>query len=165
MNILIIDDDQMKYKYLTNGLLKADPTNVVRWQKDYEQATEYISRNAEYIDLILLDWCFPSDAMSRPQYAMGKSVLTYMNMMGLTNDVIICSSDMVSINKHEFPFVKGAICYWPDPSIFNQINEFLKSQEEDIEQKDTHIRSLRPKRPNECTGYKRRMSSQPWWQK
>ena len=163
MNILIVDDDQMKYKYLASCLMKDDPTNVVRWQKDYEQATEYIYRNAEYIDLILLDWCFPSDAMSRPQYAMGKRVLTYMNMMGLSNNVIICSSDMVAIDKSEFPFVKGAICYWPDFSVVNQIHEFLNPTEE--ETKDTHIRSLRPKKPNECTGYKRRMSSQPWWQK
>ena len=165
MRILVVDDDEMKYKYIAACLKKDNPENQIRWQKNYEEATEFISRNADYIDLILLDWCFPSDSYSRSQFAMGKRVLTYMNMMGLTNDVIICSSDMISINQTEFPFVKGAICYWPDYSIVNQIHEFLKPQEEIEEHKDVVIRSLKPKKPNDCSGYKRHKSSQPWWQK
>lgn len=165
MNILIIDDDQMKERFLASLLLKDNPENKIRWFDNYDDATQFIDRNRDYIDLILLDWCFPDYSASRPQYAMGRHVLTYMNANGYSNNVIICSSDVVSIDKNEFPFVKGAICYYPDKSIMNQINDYLNKSEDIEENKDNYVRSLRPMKPNECTGYKRRMSSQPWWQK
>ena len=161
MNILIIDDDPAKRALLTALLMKDNPENKVRWFDNLQGALLFINDNMDYIDLILLDWCFPPNDHSRPLYSMGRQVLHHMKFNGLNNKTIICSSDLVNVDTDEFPFVLGAIVYCPGIPIIDQINNLLNPQERIEDQ----VHSLKRKKQQPNTGYRRRMSSEPWWKK
>jgi response regulator of citrate/malate metabolism len=161
MNILIVDDDYNKIDYISLELEYNDSKNRIRSYSTLDAAISFIERNKDYIDLIILDWCFPKDSISRPQYAMGRALLSYMNFNDINIDVIICSSDTITINKEEYPFVKGAIVYNYSP-IMDQVEELLNPKPNKDKKNN---KSLKRKKTDPETGYKRRKSSQPWWQK
>lgn len=158
MNILIVDDDFNKINSITSDLLKKDPSNKVRYVTDYEQAVNYIYDNKDHIDLIILDWCFPPNSWSRGKYAMGRQVINNMRLSNILIDTVICSSDVINIEKDEYPFVLGSVVYCEGMNVVPLIYSKLNKTEE--------VESEQPKvlrRVKQDSGYKRKRSSTPWW--
>ena len=161
MNILIVDDDYNKINNITVDLLKQDPSNKVRYTTDYEQAVTFIMDNKEYIDLIVLDWCFPPNSWARSKYAMGRQVINNMKLSNIDIKTIICSSDVINIDKNEYPFVLGAITYCEGLDVGKYIYSYLDIGEEKEEEYIGQPKVL--KKVKEDIGYRRKKSSTPWW--
>ena len=161
MNILIIDDDYIKKEMLRFHLLNIYPDANIRWFNNYQDAIMFIDDNHDFIDYIVLDWCFPYSSSGRSKYGMGRQILAYMKMQNYDNKVIICSSDIVSIDDNEYSNVTGSIIYDGPDALHNSL---LNALNENKVKEDVKVRSLRPP-VQENTGYKRRKSSTPWWMK
>ncbi len=168
MNILIIDDDPAKREFIASALMKQDPTNKIRWFDNLQGALLFLNNNASYVDLIFLDWCFPASEYSRSQYAMGRQFLDHMVFNGLTNKVIICSGDMVSVDKEKYPFVLGSLVFWTGMPFSENLTNIMNSEEpvvKSINEISDKGPCLKRKKQSQDTGYKRHRSSTPWWQK
>ena len=161
MNILIIDDDYIKKEMLRFHLLNIYPDANIRWFNNYQDAIMFIDDNHDFIDYIVLDWCFPYNSSGRAKYGMGRQLLAYLRMQNYDNKVIICSSDLVSIDENEYSNVRGSIMYNNPDTLHNTI---LAAFGESKTQEDIKVKTLRPP-VQENTGYKRRKSSTPWWMK
>ena len=161
MSILIIDDDPDKRRYIASMLMKDNPEYKISECDNFQDAVTFIDTNSQCIDLIVLDWCFPIRQDRNCVNGMGGQVLGHMASNGQTNKVIICSSDFVEIDKDEYPFVLGSIVFFPCIQIDEEINKLLNPP---VEPQDKGP-CLKRKKPQQNTDYKRRLSSQPWWQK
>ena len=161
MNILIIDDEPIKKEMIAFNIKSINPTANIIGVSNYQEAIQFISENTEYIDLILLDWCFPADNLysSRARYGMGRHVLSNMKLQGINIRVVICTDDQVSINREEYPFVDGILTFNKTMLFKKNLEKYINQGQE--EQEDIKVRTL--KQMN--SGYKRRKSSQPWWMK
>ena len=165
MNILIVDDNQNKREYIKRQLCNMDENNYVKWVDNYQDAATFIEENSVFIDLIVLDWCFPPNSISRPRYGMGRHLLSYLLYNNIDINVLICTTDKVQIDTEEYPFVKGVIEYYDHIPINIVVNNYLSEDnnvEEDIKTKMLLKRDMKSKTES---GYKRRKSSEPWWLK
>ena len=165
MNILIVDDNQEKREYINQQVSTLDDNVHVRWVDNYQDAATFIEENSVFIDLIVLDWCFPPNSISRPKYGMGRHLLSYLLYNNINIGVLICTSDKVQVDTDEYPFVKGAIEYYDQIPLNLVINNYLhkpEDKEEDIKMKLLLQRDMKSKVD---TGYKRKKSSEPWWMK
>ena len=163
MNILIVDDNQNKREYIKHQISKMDENAYIRWVDNYQDAASFIEDNQVFIDLIILDWCFPPNSLSRAKYGMGRHLLSYLLYNDINIDVVICTSDSVTIDPEEYPFVKTIIHYDNDHLNMNFGNIVdINEEQEDVKTKVLSHKELKVKND---TGYKRRKSSQPWWMK
>ena len=161
MNILVVDDDYNKINNISSDLLMKDPSNKIKIATDYEQAVSFIMDNKDYIDLIVLDWCFPPNSWSRGRYAMGRQVINTMKLSNTFISTIICSSDVINIDKNEYPFVLGSITYCDGLDVSDYIYSHINKPEE---KEDDYIGQPKVlKKIKEDTKYKRKKSSTPWW--
>lgn len=58
MNIILVEDNMLKRKMIEVSLIDIKPDARIRCFRDLRTAEQFIDRNAEYIDLLVLDWCF-----------------------------------------------------------------------------------------------------------
>ena len=161
MNILIIDDDPKKRSYITYMITKDNPKHEISECDNFQDAVTFIDTNSQCIDLIVLDWCFPIRQDRNCVNGMGGQVLGHMASNGQTNKVIICSSDVVEIDKDEYPFVLGSILFYPCIQIDEEINKLLNPP---VETQDKGPFS-KGKKPPQKTGNKRPKAPHYWWQK
>lgn len=55
MNILLVEDNMLKRKMIEVSLIDIKPDARIRCFRDLRTAEQFIDRNAEYIDLLVLD--------------------------------------------------------------------------------------------------------------
>ena len=58
MNIILVEDNMLKRKMIEVSLIDIKPDARIICFRDLRTAEQFIDRNAEYIDLLVLDWCF-----------------------------------------------------------------------------------------------------------
>ena len=160
MNILIIDDDPIKRAVISKHLTKLFDDVHIRWYDNYQDSIMFIEDNKEFIDFIFLDWIFPPNSYSRPKYGMGRQLLSNMLYNDFNIKVIVCSSDQVTIDNEEYPFVIGSLTFNDSITIKDQMIQYMSPYGE--VKNDVKVKSLKP---NNNTGYKRKKSSEPWWLK
>ena len=164
MNILIIDDDNIKKEKILSALLSVYPDANVKWFENYQDANLFILDNHEYIDLIILDWCFPPNSYSKSKYGMGRQLLNSMLYNNINIKTIISSSDVISINKEDFPDVLGSLNILGKTNMQDQLASYLNVQNyDDINNISKGKAKVRTNK--QINGYKRHLSSTPWWMK
>lgn len=148
-NVYVIEDNADKQHHIVKGLNNLADNAEFQYGDNYRDAIGFILDNKEFIDLIVLDWTFPSMQGGRPQYGVGNLVLNVMKNNGIDTKTIICTADQLNINLEDYPFVVGHILYDEDKSMTKEFNSIL------------HLRSL-VRKPIQGR-YQRKMSSTPWW--
>ena len=108
MNILVIEDTDYKLEDIKKNLKLTYDVNRIVSFKSLIESLYFIKNNHDYIDLIILDWCFPMYNNEYPCYGMGNDVLTYLRERNYNINVIICSSDYVYIEDEN---VKKVVLY------------------------------------------------------
>lgn len=100
MNIAIVDDDKMKMENIKEYLLDIYSDDIVFY--------EFHSRNGclkfigeKPIDVLILDWVFPSFDDDIPEVDMGMEVLWELERQNLKIPTIICSSDEIYLTNRE----------------------------------------------------------------
>ena len=116
-----------------------------------------------FIELSSLDsWSLQVHAY----FGSGACVSSYRRN-GYDNKVVIISSDYVPLETGEYPFVLCSLEFTRGSDLRTQLMNIFdgKIQGEQEEERGTiKLRNLKPKKDNN-TGYKRKMSSTPWWMK
>ena len=158
MKILIVDDDRTKATNISKSLLDQDQSNEIYFAENYQTASSYLFNESFEYDLIVLDWCFPFDPGSKPKYVMGRVLLNTLLKQGNNTNTIICSSEKVDLSDNKYPFVLDSIIYDEADDMGSRIYSILGGDKEEL----TPQRSLKRIKDN---GYKRHMSSTPWWVK
>jgi len=166
MNVFVIVDEVNKREAIMKQIKLIDQSAIINWADNYQLARMFIKDNSYNIDYIFLDWNFPPSSYARSRFGMGRQILSNMLYDGLNNKVVIISSEMVPLNKDEYPFVVGSISFADEYELRYQLmNLFFDNIEEETENRgEARVRSLKPKKENH-SGYKRRLSSTPWWMK
>ena len=160
MNILILDDNIDKKTTIAEALSLSIPDCDIKWCDNYEAGMHYIIDNRDKIDLLMLDWNFPANSYSRNIYGLGRQVLNNMILNNIYIKTIICSPNLININKYEFPFVVGQIILEGPKNINEELIDYIDNKP-NIEKTPVRVKNKK----NNDTGYKRRMSSTPWWMK
>jgi DNA-binding response OmpR family regulator len=65
MNILIVEDNDEKRNAIIKAIKDKCSNAKIRWFNNYEDSARFIEDNKGYINLLLLDWCFPQTSYSQ----------------------------------------------------------------------------------------------------
>ena len=120
MNILIIEDNEYKLNNIKESLHNTYKISRIVTFKSLNESLLFIKNNHDYIDLLILDWCFPRYENESPIIGLGSEVLNYINKHNYLIDIIICSSDIVDIKDDN---VKKIILYEGSSNINFTLNK------------------------------------------
>jgi hypothetical protein len=171
MNILIVEDNDEKRNAIIKAIKDKCSNAKIRWFNNYEDSARFIEDNKGYINLLLLDWCFPQTSYSQsPVYGAGRLLLKRIKALGLEIKTIIISSDHVNVDKEDYPFVEDSVRILSEDSIADDAQTPLDLSERVVAFRKPNV-SLDPniqiisKDPvkSKKNGYHRRKSSTPWW--
>lgn len=112
MNILILDDDPYKRESLRETL-DSFGENEYHEFESMQSGVYYLAKNAENIDLLLLDWVFPVYDGYPPRANMGLEVLAKLSRFPIQVPIIVCSSDEVVIPEKYQKSVLGQVVFDP----------------------------------------------------
>ena len=156
MYVLIVDDDPSKCMSIKQDILACDESAEIGYCDDYSKTTNFLLNNN--IDLLILDWSFPINSGERVQYGVGKMIIDWMRINGMSVRTIICSPNEFDINNDKYPFILGSI-YYDGTSIENNLRTLLN-----LPNKTTTDKGIARCIKKPTTGrYERRLSSTPWW--
>lgn len=112
MNILIVEDDTIKKKMIEQQILAIRPEARIRWFSNLREAQYFIDRNYEYIDLLVLDWCFPESSIERPIDGTGRKMLDYIKDKKYNVKTVICSGEEMNMDElQEYYFLLGSVLF------------------------------------------------------
>lgn len=114
MNILLVEDNNFKRKIIETNLKTINPDVRIRHFSDLRSAEYFVDRNAELIDLLVLDWCFPENKLEKvAQIGTGKLMLDYIKEKNVFIKTVICSGNEIDGEElhSQYNFVLGAVLF------------------------------------------------------
>ena len=112
MNILLVEDNKIKKRAIEASLIKIRPESRIRHFGNLADAEHFIDANADNIDLIVLDWCFPEQKGVSAKEAAGKDMLDYIANSNLFIKTIICSGNIMKPEELEpYRFLLGSVLF------------------------------------------------------
>ena len=108
MNIVIIDDDPYKRERIKNDLAFLKEKTFHEFESMHG-GLYHLAKNAGKVDLLILDWIFPSYDGDVPERGMGLEVLIQLSRVHLPIPTIVCSSESVCIPDEYGEFVIGTV--------------------------------------------------------
>ena len=110
MNILLVEDNKIKKRAIETSLIKIRPESRIRHIGNLADAEHYVDVNADNIDLLVLDWCFPENRDARAKEAAGKDMLDYLANNNIFIKTIICSGNIMNEDELKpYYFLLGAV--------------------------------------------------------
>ena len=125
MNILLVEDNKLKRKVIETTLLAIKPEAKIRCFRDLRTAEQFIDRNAEYIDLLVLDWCFfETNYDTSVLSGAGELMLDYIKDKKHFIKTVICSGNELDGEelKSKYDFLLGTVLFGysnPGKEIYN----------------------------------------------
>ena len=135
MNIVIIDDDPYKRERIKNDFSFLREKTFQEFESMHS-GLYHLAKNAGKVDLLILDWIFPSYDGDVPERGMGLEVLIQLSRVHLPIPTIVCSSDSVCIPDEYGEFVIGTVPFDFSTSMRETFQTLIQKQF--LERKNEH---------------------------
>lgn len=153
MNILLVEDNMLKRKMIEVSLIDIKPDARIRCFRDLRTAEQFIDRNAEYIDLLVLDWCFFETSYDTSVLSgTGELLLDYIKDKKHFIKTVICSGNKIDGEelKSKYDFLLGTVIFSnsnPGKEIYNHYLDYwtklsLRSNGDILDNEKTIIKKL-----------------------
>ena len=139
MNIVIIDDDPYKRERIKNDFIFLSEKSFQEFESMHS-GLYYLAKNAENVDLLVLDWIFPFYDGEAPERGMGLEVLTQLSRVRLPIPTIVCSSDSVCIPEEYGEFVIGMVPFDFSTSMKENFQAILQKNSNEKNHSDENSR-------------------------
>ena len=111
MNIVIVDDSKMKRDSVKNNC-DSLLDGKVSYQEfgDYQSFMRYLKEKGDTVDLLFLDWHFPTRQGGEAEFEMGRNVLLQLERVKKNIPTVVFTSEN-KLNLSKYPNVIGQIFY------------------------------------------------------
>jgi len=129
MNILLVEDNALKRRVIEVSLNMLRPDAKIRCFGNLADAQMFVLDNADVIDLLVLDWCFPEHRLEKAEFGQGQKMLDFIYDNHLDIKTIICSGDDLSETTliDDYYFLLGIVLFGgnnPGTEILSIYNDY-----------------------------------------